>query len=290
MTNRIYAINNVDGTVNVIDGYTNKVIHTITVGSGHVYPEGCEDTNTCTTGAGSLFAAVNPVTNRIYVLNFFDGTVSVIDGYKNKEIAQIPIGAKGYGIAVNPITNRIYAVDSPNNALKIIDGGSNKVVATVTVGSNPLWVDVNPLTNRIYVVNNNDNTVSVLDGKNNSVIAVIPVPPSLIPAGCTTNCTSFGSAPVAVAVNPSTNRIYVTDYLNGSINVIDGETNKVIGAPYIVGSGVPQPANCFVISTCTSFGSQPFAVAVNPIFDLIYVLNLNDQTLSVLKEKERREE
>ena len=59
-TNRIYVTQESSDTVSVIDGTTNTVIATVSVGD---LPFG---------------VAVNPTTNRIYVTNFFDDTVSVI--------------------------------------------------------------------------------------------------------------------------------------------------------------------------------------------------------------------
>ncbi len=280
-TNRIYATNYYDGTVSVIDGYTNKVINTIPVGSGQLAPPGCDDTNNCTTGAGPYQAAVNPRTNKIYVDNYFDHTISVIDGGSNKQVTTIKIGNAPYGIVVNSITNRIYDVDS--NGVTVTDGRTNTVMTTISVGANPLWVAVNEQTNRVYVANNNDDTVSVIDGRSNKVIDTIPIPPGLVPAGCTDNCTSFGSAPAGLAVSRSSNTIYVTDFLTGALSLIDGYRNQVLGS-VTIGSGAPVPPNCFVTNNCTSFGSEPFAVAVNDATRKIYVLNLNDRTISVLRD------
>ena len=126
--------------------------------------------------------------------NYFDHTISVIDGRSNKQVTTIKIGNAPYGIAVNTITNRIYDVDS--NGITVTDGRTDTVIATISVGANPLWVAVNEQTNRIYVANNNDDTVSVIDGRSNKVIDTIAIPPGLVPAGCTDNCTSYGSAPV----------------------------------------------------------------------------------------------
>lgn len=280
-TNRIYATNYYDGTVSVIDGDTNKVIKTIPLGSGKLAPPGCDDTNNCTTGAGPYQAAVNPNTNKIYVDNYFDHTISVIDGWSNQQVATIKIGNAPYGIAVNTITNRIYDVDS--NGITVTDGRTDTVIATISVGTNPLWVAVNEQTNRIYVANNNDDTVSVIDGRSNKVIDTIAIPPGLVPARCTDNCTSYGSAPVALAISRASNTIYVTDFLTGALSLIDGYSNRVLGS-ITVGSGAPVPPDCFVTSTCTSFGSEPFAVAVNDETGKIYVLNLNDRTISVLRD------
>ncbi|MED3297157.1 YVTN family beta-propeller repeat-containing protein, partial [Bacillus thuringiensis] len=39
---------------------------------------------------------------------------------------------------------------------------------------------------------------------------------------------SVGSSPFGVGVNPSTNRIYITNANNNNVSVIDGLTNSVI--------------------------------------------------------------
>ena len=72
-------------------------------------------------------------------------------------------------------------------------------------------------------------------------------------------------------------------FLQAPCPLIDGYSNRVLGS-ITVGSGAPVPPDCFVTSTCTSFGSEPFAVAVNDETRKIYVLNLNDRTISVLRD------
>jgi len=69
-----------------------------------------------------------------------------------------------------------------------------------------------------YVTNFSGKTVSVIDGKTNSVTDTIPL----------------GNNPSSIAVNPSTNLVYVitSAYIkdNGyTVSVIDGKTNKVTG-------------------------------------------------------------
>ena len=88
---------------------------------------------------------------------------------------------------------------------------------------------------------------------------------------------------MALAISRASNTIYVTDFLTGALSLIDGYSNRVLGS-ITVGSGAPVPPDCFVTSTCTSFGSEPFAVAVNDETGKIYVLNLNDRTISVLRD------
>src|SRR5262249_10915276 len=92
-------------------------------------------------------------------------------------------------------------------------------------------------------------------------IGLLPLLPA---AGWTQRVTAtvtVGVSPVAVAVNPVTNKIYVANCVpspsrspgvNGSVTVIDGKTNGKTGV---------------------SVGVCPGAVAVNPLTNKIYVTN-----------------
>jgi YVTN family beta-propeller protein len=62
ITNKIYVASYTDNTVSVIDGSTNKIMETLTV------------------GANPSHVAVNPITNKVYVTNQGSNSVSVIDG------------------------------------------------------------------------------------------------------------------------------------------------------------------------------------------------------------------
>jgi uncharacterized repeat protein (TIGR02543 family) len=72
-----------------------------------------------------------------------------------------------------------------------------------------------------------------------------------------------------MAVNPVTNKVYVSDYQHGNIVEIDGATN----------------------ATTTIGGlSGPGGVAVNPATNKIYVTNLNDRSVAVVDAATRRVE
>lgn len=114
--NRIYVPNSSSNNVSVIDGNSNTVITTITVGTNPV-------------GVG-----VNPATNRIYVTNQGSHSVSVIDGFTHVVIATIMVGASPEGVNVNPATNRIYITNRGSNNVSVINGSTSTVIATVSVG------------------------------------------------------------------------------------------------------------------------------------------------------------
>src|SRR5437762_11028890 len=66
-------------------------------------------------GLGPLAVGVNATTNRIYVANNNDNTVSVIDGLTNAVVATIPVESFPLSVAVNAVTNRIYVTNGVSN-------------------------------------------------------------------------------------------------------------------------------------------------------------------------------
>jgi RHS repeat-associated protein len=241
-------------------------------------------------GDGSLWLAVNPSTNRIYVTNNSSDNVSVIDGATNTVVATVPVGDAPVGVAVNPSTNRIYVANYDDDTVTVIDGATNAVVATVPVGVEPYGAGVNPTTDRTYVANYGSRSVSVIDGGTNAVVATVPV----------------ADLPGDLAVNPSTNRIYVAEHWGDNVWVIDGGTNTVV-ATVPVGDrpgdmAVNPTANRIyvahwetdsvsVIDGATNtvvatvlVGDSPAGVAANPLSNRIYVANYKDDTVSVIED------
>jgi YVTN family beta-propeller protein len=71
-------------------------------------------------GLGPVRVATNPQTNTIYVTNSGDGTVSVINGKKNKVVATIPFGVMPQGIATNPQTNTVYVANIGSSSVSVV--------------------------------------------------------------------------------------------------------------------------------------------------------------------------
>jgi len=234
-TNRIYVASLGDSNVSVIDGVSNSVVATIPMGMGSepwgvdadpstnriyvtVLSAGGESVSvidgasnlvvaTIPISSSALGVAVNPSTNRIYIVNDDSNYVSVIDRASNTVVVTVPVGSVPRGVAVNPSTNGIYVTNYNSANVSVIDGSSNAVVATVPVGLEPWGVAVNPSTNRIYVANGGSNNVSAIDGATNTVAAVVDV----------------GGGPRGVAVDPTINRIYVANNGDGTVSVISDE-------------------------------------------------------------------
>jgi YVTN family beta-propeller protein len=123
---------------------------------------------------------------------------------------------------------------------------AQSVVATVPVSPFPTQVAVNSKTNVIYTVSTN-NFVSVINGNTNKAIAAVGV----------------GNAPGHLVVNPNSNRVYVSNYMDNTVSVIDGKTNRVI-------------ANIVLWNAKFIRTGQ---IAVNPITNRVYTISQDSSVL-----------
>src|SRR5271157_2495816 len=264
-------------------------------------------------GNSPFGVAVNSATNKTYVANYSDNTVTVIDGATNTT-KTVNVGAYPCGVAVNPSTNKIYVSNSCGNdpncnsmgTVTVIDGATNNTTM-VNAGAYPYALAVNSMTNKIYVENDCGNdlscssngTVTVIDGATNNTATV-----------------NVGDFPEDVEVNSASNQIYVVNNCGndnscssaGTVTVIDGVSNNTatvnVGAyPYFaavdsVTNQIYVANNCGNDLTCSSAGTvtvidgatkntttvnagaYPYALAVNSMTNKIYVPNYCGNDLS----------
>lgn len=173
---------------------------------------------------GSTSVAVDQATDTVYVLNQgTPGVVSALNGAKcNASVTS--------GCAAQP--------------------------PTVTVGnaSGPAGLAVNETTNTVYVDNTADDTVSVIDG-----------------ATCNgTNTSGCGQTPVIVqvgrqyfgyvAVDPATDLVYVTDYLDDAVSIVNGAT-----------CNATHTSGCDQVPPMVPAGPSPTGVAVDQNNHDVYV-------------------
>jgi YVTN family beta-propeller protein len=128
-----------------------------------------------------------------------------------------------------------------------VGAASPSVVATVPVGSGPVDIAVDAVNGRIYVTDS-ANALSVIDSSTNQVVDQL----------------SPGFPVHAVAVNPATNRLYVSavDISEHFIIVIDTTTNQTL--------------------TTLDADDWPIDMAVNTATNRVYVVNHGDGTMTVI--------
>src|SRR5579872_26229 len=79
------------------------------------------------TGEQPMAVAVNEKTNKAYVINHDDNSLTVIDGKSLKVLSTIKTGVGPEVVAVNPITNRIYIGNATEGTVTVVDGATNEV-------------------------------------------------------------------------------------------------------------------------------------------------------------------
>ncbi len=103
-------------TISVINGVTNQVVNTVTVGKT------------------AVALAINTNTHKIYVTNEDDRTMSIVDGTTYAVVDTMPLSLTLPDfVAVNSVTNTIYVADASSNKLLVIDGNSNAIIDTIQV-------------------------------------------------------------------------------------------------------------------------------------------------------------
>ena len=275
-TDTVYATNlqdvngNPGNSVSVIDGATCNA--SVTSGCGNAPP-------TVTVGSAPFGVAVDQATDTIYVANAAVNTLSVIDGKTcnatntsgcDQTPLQVPLANNSlYGstsVAVNQATDTVYVLNQGTPGLvSVLNGATcNASVTsgcatqppTVTVGnaSGPAGLAVNERTNTVYVDNTADDTVSVIDGatcngKNTSGC-------DRTPARVAVGRQYFGY----VAVDPATDLVYVTDYFDDAVSIIDGAS-----------CNATRTAGCDQTPPTVPAGASPTGVAVDQHNHDIYV-------------------
>jgi len=186
--------------------------------------------------------AVNPITNKVYVVSPSSDTVTVIDG-RDGSTQTISTGDSPGLVAVNTVTNKIYVGNFEGDSVTVIDGNDNST-QTIAAGDGPIGLAVNPVTNKIYVANEYSDNVTVIDGSDNS-----------------TQTIATGASPRAMAVDTVTNKVYVANYWSDNVTIIDGSDNS---------------------TQTISAGDAPMGVAVNPVTNKVYVSNRDSNRVMVI--------
>lgn len=114
-------------------------------------------------GATPCAVAVNPQTNSVYVANYADSTVSVIDGTTHTAMATIPVGLHPQALAIDSAANLVYVANTHGNSVSVIDGAKQTVIATLPAGENPFAIAAIPNRRRAVVANLNGPSYTIID-------------------------------------------------------------------------------------------------------------------------------
>ena len=212
---------------------------------------------TITVGAQPRGVAVNTALNRAYVANNQANTLSIIDGLTNAVLLSPAVGTGPRGVAVLPGLNRVYVANQSAGTVSVLDSTTGGLVTTITVGDQPVGVAANPITNFVYVTNSgpaaNGNSVSAIDGSTNTVVATV-------------DTRRFPTGPCRTVLRDresTLNLVYVANFSENTVAVIDGATNTRRGTPQTVLNG-------------------PIGISANPNTGLVYTANVGSSDLAIV--------
>jgi YVTN family beta-propeller protein len=294
--------------------------------------------STVSVGASPRALVVNPVTNKTYIAQHDAGSVRVIN---NTIGTFVDVDVSGVGppttLAVDPSNGRV--VVGTEGGVAFIDGSSDALIASGG-GESALSGTLPAVIAGVALIPNSDPTLSaaiLTDSANNSAwwttldnvhsavmgdfacpgpVAANPVTGKYYVANkCGNSLTIFtGSGtghhnytlhanPVALAVNPVTNQIYVLEAGTAGVEVIDGAlegpstpftgftsptaiaVNPATGLVYVVdGNGamtVISGANNTIVNI-TFAGTNPVGLTIDSVRNQVYVVNPGDGTVAAI--------
>ena len=81
---------------------------------------------------------------KVYVSNFKDNTVSVIDSDSKAVVATVPVAAGPHGMGMSRDGRRVFVTGDDSSSMSVIDTASDRVERTIDVGKSPHGVALTP--------------------------------------------------------------------------------------------------------------------------------------------------
>jgi uncharacterized repeat protein (TIGR01451 family) len=217
-------------------------------------PAGTPESYTPCIDAWGTRAAINPVTNRIYVS--YSSGLRVINGVDHS-VTSVPFSLGDdtvAEVAVNPVTNKVYAFARSN--IVVMDGGTNAFVKVPLAGAaSGGSVAINVLTNTVYAM--------ASSGDSNSAQLIV------LDGGTNTFTTLNVGRSIGLVVDPLSNTVYAlrqwsdeTDS-RGSIVVIAGAagTGSSVGIQTnitpLAGNSTASASGSFTLNASSSMSPAP---------------------------------
>jgi YVTN family beta-propeller protein len=279
--------------------------------------------STIEVGASPIALALNRRTGRIYVVDSGSRSVSVIDGNTDKVVATVPTPARPYAIAVDEASDKVYVSNTFSNMLSVIDGASNHVANLPTGSADTIVVDSDR--HRVYLFGYESETLTQLDlatEKTTKIPAGAMHLWGTAQAGKTLYVSHVqdasiaaidlethalhnlptGSMPCAIAVDKTTGQVYVANYADGTVTILDRDERPttVVVSPHpqavtldqtagLLYVASPQQNTVTVVDTRTRHVRQtyrnldhPYAIVLMGETHAAYAVNLGDTPFTLL--------
>ena len=183
---------------------------------------------------------------RLFVLNYWEGTIMEVDLIKREVAKTIKVGNYPKDFALSKGGDFAYITLEKDDTVNIVDLKKGVVAGIIPVGSEPWGIFVDPTNDRIgYVANSHENTVSQVDFLECREVQRFYVE----------------GYPTDIMVSPDGNFLFLAHGMGGYVSVIDALNGEIVEE----------------IRT----GLFPASLYLNEHNGLVYVVSTNDYYLSI---------
>jgi YVTN family beta-propeller protein len=201
---------------------------TALAGGGPVTQRGTPVLRTMTVGEHPGVSVVDSQTGRLFVANYYDNTVSVLDTATGTVVRTVDVGqatgaAQPTALTLDAPAGRVF-VAAQDNSVTTLDARTGAVLRTVGLPSSPSDITADARSARVFVAIDNG-TVSLLDSRTGALRSTVDVQGS----------------PSGITIDTGADRVFVTsdEGTQGVITVLDAATGRVLrtltvgGYPYL---------------------------------------------------------
>lgn len=164
-------------------------------------------------------ALMTTANGKVYVAGHAQGNLYIID---QNNVARNPInvGPGAFGLAAHGVEPRVYLTNRADGRLYIIDAHNDNITGIVNLPGKASAVAANYKTNHLFVVDATNDRVYVLDGTRGALLTTLPV-----------GHQDADDGGQGIAVSLETNRVFVTNYADGTMTVIQDVNTPALDAP-----------------------------------------------------------
>lgn len=144
-----------------------KVVRKISTLGGEVQAE-------VTLNGGPIGIALNPVRNELYVSDWYNARIWVLDAGDLRQIGTLATGSAPAGVVVSADGTWLASADRDANQISILDLATGAMRHVVRVGERPFGISIGPR-GRLFTADVGSDSVTVVDPRRGKVVGTIEV-------------------------------------------------------------------------------------------------------------------
>jgi YVTN family beta-propeller protein len=292
-TERLYATNEADGTLGVIDANTRKVIDTIVLGKR---PRGLV---TSADGrllyvalSGSPPAGPGVDESKLPPPDHAADGIGVVDLAQRKVVRTLRGISDPEQLALSVDGRRLYVASEDSGKLVVFATGSGQIETQLAVGGEPEGVAVSADSSWICATSEQAGTIAIIDATSGRLLHTVGV----------------GRRPRNCRFTQDGRRLYVPSEVDATLSVVDVEQGKLLQAIKLPGAGVrpmglvlsPDGGTAYVttghagtvmavdlradrVRASAKVGGRPWGLALSPDGGWLYTADGPSDTVSVVE-------